>query len=73
MLVFFLRDSHSRKFLNSRRLCINKNNKMKLRLDEFAFRQFDDPNYAGSKVGVTKEVFMEHVNKVLPEVKLIDG
>ena len=46
---------------------------MKLRLDSFAYRQFEDPNYAGTKISVSKEEFMKQVKAnsvgILTELK----
>eukprot|EP01129_Flabellula_baltica_P016959 TRINITY_DN9259_c0_g1_i1.p1 TRINITY_DN9259_c0_g1~~TRINITY_DN9259_c0_g1_i1.p1 ORF type:complete len:270 (+),score=59.79 TRINITY_DN9259_c0_g1_i1:18-827(+) len=39
----------------------------KLRLDEFAFRQFDDPNYSGTKITMTKEDFMNQLSTIIDE------
>lgn len=47
--------------------------RMRLRLDEFAYRQFDDPTYAGTKITMKKELFMQKVNELLPGLKLVDG
>lgn len=48
---------------------------MKLRLDKFAFRQWDDVNYVGSKIpnSFSKEDFMSHVLKKSESFKLVDG
>lgn len=46
---------------------------VKLRLDEFAHRQFDDPNYPGTRINSTKDAFMDKVNNLVKDAKLIDG
>jgi len=50
--------------------------KIRIRLDEFAFRQFDDPTYLGTQIPAKKEEFMEHLNALLKSDKtlaLADG
>lgn len=39
----------------------------KIWLDPFAFRQFDDAQYSGTKINIPKETFMEHVIKYYNE------
>ena len=49
---------------------------LKIRLDEFAFRQFDDPTYLGTRVPANKEEFMKTLNAMLKSDKsltLVDG
>eukprot|EP01126_Amoeba_proteus_P034199 TRINITY_DN3395_c0_g1_i2.p1 TRINITY_DN3395_c0_g1~~TRINITY_DN3395_c0_g1_i2.p1 ORF type:complete len:142 (+),score=19.68 TRINITY_DN3395_c0_g1_i2:377-802(+) len=46
---------------------------MKLRLDEFAFRQFDDPSYSGTRITLDKQAFMKQVNERLKDIQLVDG
>ncbi len=47
---------------------------MRLRLDKFAFRQWDDATYAGTRMppGVSKTAFLEHVVALGPQ-PLADG
>ena len=46
---------------------------MKLRLDKFAFRQWDDVQYSGTRLrGISKEDFMKHVTGAEPHT-LVDG
>lgn len=40
-------------------------------MDEFAMRQFSDPNYAGTKISVSKEKFMDEVLKLYEKRKCI--
>eukprot|EP00190_Bangiopsis_sp_CCMP1999_P000911 CAMPEP_0198728078 /NCGR_PEP_ID=MMETSP1475-20131203/6713_1 /TAXON_ID= ORGANISM="Unidentified sp., Strain CCMP1999" /NCGR_SAMPLE_ID=MMETSP1475 /ASSEMBLY_ACC=CAM_ASM_001111 /LENGTH=209 /DNA_ID=CAMNT_0044490325 /DNA_START=74 /DNA_END=703 /DNA_ORIENTATION=- len=40
-------------------------------LDEFAFRQFDDANYAGTKVPYNKSKFEEKVNEIYEQRKRV--
>lgn len=40
-------------------------------LDEFALRQFSDPNYAGTKLSISTEKFMQHVHGYYAERKHI--
>mmetsp|Transcript_35110 Transcript_35110/g.139329 ORF Transcript_35110/g.139329 Transcript_35110/m.139329 type:complete len:80 (+) Transcript_35110:232-471(+) len=35
---------------------------VEIELDEFAFRQFDDPTYAGTRISYDKKAFEEKVN-----------
>jgi hypothetical protein len=48
---------------------------IKIRLDEFAYRQFDDPTYLGTQVRTNKEEFMTHLRELLKKDKpaLVDG
>lgn len=49
---------------------------IKIRLDEFAFRQFDDPTYLGTQVRTDKAEFMQKLNELLKSdksLKLADG
>lgn len=51
-------------------------NRFKIRLDEFCYRQFDDPTYSGTKLNIDKKEFMEKLNKVLNEdssLTLVEG
>lgn len=51
-------------------------NRFKIRLDEFCFRQFDDPKYSGTKLNISKEDFMEKLNKILNDdqtIQLAEG
>lgn len=42
-------------------------------LDEFAFRQFDDPSYAGTRIqGISKDAFMEKVLSYYEERKTLE-
>jgi hypothetical protein len=47
---------------------------MRLRLDKFAFRQWDDASYPGTRMppGVSKTAFLEHVVALGPQ-PLVDG
>src|SRR4051812_48825328 len=47
---------------------------MRLRLDKFAFRQWDDASYPGTRMppGVSKSAFLEHVVAQGPQ-PLVDG
>ncbi len=47
---------------------------MRLRLDKFCFRQWDDASYPGTRMppGVTREAFMKHVQAAGP-LQLVDG
>jgi hypothetical protein len=49
---------------------------LKIRLDEFAFRQFDDPTYLGTQIPASKEAFMKTLIETLQTDKslsLVDG
>lgn len=49
---------------------------IKLRLDEFAFRQFDDPTYLGTQVRTDKAEFMQKLDALLKSdksIQLADG
>jgi hypothetical protein len=47
---------------------------LKLRLDEFAHRQFDDPSYPGTRIAsMSKEQFMERVNELTKDAQLKEG
>lgn len=56
---------------------MNANNKFKIRLDEFCYRQFDDPNYSGTKIPIKKEDFVSQLNQYLNEnfenIQLVEG
>lgn len=45
---------------------------MAISLDEFAFRQFDDPNYSGTKISFDKGEFEKKVNEYYAERKRIE-
>jgi hypothetical protein len=40
------------------------NKKMAIRLDPFAFRQFDDPSYVGTKIPFDKAEFTKRINEI---------
>jgi hypothetical protein len=42
-------------------------------LDEFAMRQFDDPNYVGTRINMDKTEFMKKVNELVKDAPLRDG
>ena len=46
---------------------------LKLRLDEFTDRQFDDASYPGTRINMDKAAFMAKVNSLVPSAKLVDG
>lgn len=47
---------------------------LKLRLDEFAHRQFDDPQYPGTRITtLDKAAFMAKVNSLCGSAQLVDG
>lgn len=49
---------------------------LKIRLDEFAFRQFDDPTYLGTQLRTDKAEFMQKLNELLASdrsLRLVDG
>lgn len=42
-------------------------------LDEFAYRQFDDAEYGGTKIPVSKECFMQKVESYYAERKAVEN
>ncbi len=52
-------------------------NKMKraIRLNSFAFRQFDDPSFTGTKIPFDKQAFEDKINQLFGsgQVRLVDG
>lgn len=72
----YLNRKDSRRLTLRRRLqASTMTDQIKIRLDEFAFRQFDDPTYLGTQVPTDKDAFMKHLREVLKSDKpaLADG
>ena len=67
-----LRRSH---LLGSRIALLSMSASQTFVVDPFAFRQFDDPSYAGSRVEYDKDAFAARVEKLHAEghAPLIDG